>query len=128
VASREVSGLGDKRRPGRWPSWVYRSGHEPDPRFTLANERTFLAWIRTALGLVAAGVAVKALLDGRLAQVGAAVLTILGALAPGYAFLRWAVSERALRNARPLPAMASGAALALGLTAAGVVLLVALLV
>ena len=31
---------------------------EPDIRFTLANERTFLAWVRTAIGLVAAGVAV----------------------------------------------------------------------
>jgi putative membrane protein len=105
---------------------VYRSGREPDPRFTLANERTFLAWIRTALGLVAAGVAVKALLDGRPAQVAAAVLIALGAVAPGYAFLRWAISERALRLARPLPAMVSGIALAIGLTAAGAVLLVAL--
>lgn len=33
--------------------WIYREGTEPDPRFTLANERTFLAWIRTALALVA---------------------------------------------------------------------------
>ncbi len=31
---------------------------EPDYRFTLANERTFLAWIRTALALIAGGVAV----------------------------------------------------------------------
>lgn len=31
---------------------------EPDYRFTLANERTFLAWIRTALALLAGGVAV----------------------------------------------------------------------
>ena len=31
---------------------------EPDYRFTLANERTFLAWERTALGLLAAAVAV----------------------------------------------------------------------
>lgn len=30
---------------------------EPDYRFTLANERTFLAWQRTALGLLAAAVA-----------------------------------------------------------------------
>ena len=28
-----------------------------DYRFILANERTFLAWMRTALGLVAGGVA-----------------------------------------------------------------------
>jgi hypothetical protein len=31
---------------------------EPDYRFTFANERTFLAWIRTALALIAGGVAV----------------------------------------------------------------------
>ncbi|WP_143342795.1 YidH family protein, partial [Crossiella equi] len=46
---------------GRWPERVYGVGEEPDPRFTLANERTFLAWIRTSLGLMAAGVAVEAL-------------------------------------------------------------------
>ena len=38
-------------------------GDEPDYRFTLANERTFLAWIRTALGLLAGGVAVRQLVD-----------------------------------------------------------------
>lgn len=106
---------------------MYRSGEEPDARFTLANERTFLAWIRTALGLVAAGVAVKALLDGGLARVAAAVLVGLGAFVPSYAFVRWAVSERALRCGRPLPAMVSGVALAVGLTAAGVALVVAVI-
>ena len=35
----------------------------PDIRFTLANERTFLAWLRTAIGLIAAGVAVFHFLD-----------------------------------------------------------------
>ncbi len=30
---------------------------EPEARFTLANRRTFLAWSRTALALVAAGLA-----------------------------------------------------------------------
>jgi putative membrane protein len=50
---------------------------EPDYRFTLANERTFLAWIRTALGLVAGGIAV-----GQLYAVGAApiVHTAIGAV------------------------------------------------
>jgi uncharacterized membrane protein YidH (DUF202 family) len=28
-------------------------GREPDHRFTLANERTFLAWMRTSLALLA---------------------------------------------------------------------------
>jgi putative membrane protein len=37
-------------------------GTEPDPRFTFANERTFLAWSRTALALVVAGLGVVQLL------------------------------------------------------------------
>ena len=44
-----------------WPRWVYDGGTEPDPRFTLANERTFLAWIRTSIAFMAAGVALEAL-------------------------------------------------------------------
>jgi uncharacterized membrane protein YidH (DUF202 family) len=36
--------------------------HEPDYRFTLANERTFLAWVRTAPGPLAGGVAVDQLI------------------------------------------------------------------
>lgn len=47
----------------RWPGRVYDSGHEPDPRFTLANERTFLAWTRTALALIAAGVSLAAFVE-----------------------------------------------------------------
>ena len=35
---------------------ISRVGEAPDYRFSLANERTFLAWIRTALGFLAAGV------------------------------------------------------------------------
>ena len=34
-----------------------QTGQDPDPRFTFANERTFLAWNRTALALIAAGLA-----------------------------------------------------------------------
>jgi putative membrane protein len=45
----------------RQPRWVYDAGDEPDPRFTLANERTFLAWVRTALAMFAGGVALHAL-------------------------------------------------------------------
>ena len=48
------------RTDRRWPRQVYAVGSEPDPRFTFANERTFLAWIRTALGFLAAGVAIAA--------------------------------------------------------------------
>lgn len=83
------------------------TGSDPDYRFSLANERTFLSWIRTALGLLAGGVAVAALLDDvgtpwvRVA-VGAALL-LLAALLPPLAYRRWAATERALRTGESLP-------------------------
>src|SRR3954470_20484811 len=44
----------------RWPRWVYGVGTRPDHRFSLANERTFLAWVRTSLAMLAGGVALDA--------------------------------------------------------------------
>ena len=92
----------------RWPRQVYGVGTEPDPRFTFANERTFLAWIRTGLGFLAAGVAIAAV--ARLnAQLGlevrvASVLLILSGLVCGAGALsRWIGNERAMRLGRPLP-------------------------
>ena len=79
--------------------------HEPDYRFTLANERTFLAWLRTALALDAAGVAVLHLLP-ELAVSGEAAgvaLVALGALVAAAAYLRWRRYQEALRQGRPLP-------------------------
>lgn len=82
-------------------------GSDPDYRFSLANERTFLAWIRTALGLLAGGVAVLAVLDDVGHPVvrvvtGAAVL-VLAAVLPPLAYRRWAATEHALRTDTTLP-------------------------
>lgn len=91
----------------RWPTWVYGVGEEPDPRFTFANERTFLAWIRTGLGFIAAGMAVQALAgyvgagDIRI-TIAALLLVVAGVLSGTIAFARWMVQERALRLHRPL--------------------------
>ena len=52
----------DERR-SRLARRVFPEGTEPDPRFTLANERTFLAWMRTALAFIAGGVALEAFSD-----------------------------------------------------------------
>jgi len=108
----------------RWPPWVYSSGEEPDYRFSFANERTFLAWIRTALALVAGGVAVNAFdlsMNAALQQVLAAVLLVLGAASALSAWVRWARSERAIRQGQPLPplmftAVLAGAVLVTALT------------
>ena len=82
-------------------------GQEPDPRFTLANERTFLAWIRTALALLASGIAVEAFTLGllspgvkRLLVVGLLSLSLIVSLS---AFWRWMGVERALRQQAALP-------------------------
>ncbi len=113
---------------GRWPGSVYREGVEPDPRFTFANERTFLAWLRTSLALVVAGVAVDALSDSDNAdgyRVLAAALVVLGMAVSGVAFLRWMANEKAMRQGRPLPGMPLGPALSAGIAviALGLVIL-----
>ncbi|MCX6463658.1 MAG: DUF202 domain-containing protein [Pseudonocardiales bacterium] len=82
-------------------------GTDPDYRFTLANERTFLAWIRTALALVAGAVALAGLLPDfgpAVVRHGlAAVLVVLAFAVTAGAYLRWDRAERALREGRPLP-------------------------
>ncbi|MEO7753514.1 MAG: DUF202 domain-containing protein [Terracoccus sp.] len=103
----EQAGMGRPRAADdRWPRRVYGVGEEPDPRFSLANERTFLAWIRTTLALLAAAAAMDAL-DlplPDLLQRGLAVLLALVALWTGVqAWLGWARTERAMRTGDPLP-------------------------
>ena len=94
--------------PGtRWWRDDPAEGTEPDYRFTLANERTFLAWIRTALGLLAGGVAVRQLVDpfGFAGARTALALLAIGAsvvLAAG-GYLRWVAVQRAVRRGDPLP-------------------------
>ncbi|MGY1800857.1 MULTISPECIES: YidH family protein [unclassified Blastococcus] len=96
---------------------------------SLANERTFLAWVRTGLALTAGGVALEALdvpVAGGLRLAAALVLVVLGTLAPALAWSRWAAVERAARLARPLPASVLGPVVALGTTLAAALLLVGL--
>jgi len=81
---------------------------EPDYRFTLANERTFLAWIRTALALLAGGVAVSQFYLPRggsaFHDTLGAVCILLAALVAVGALLRWRSVQSAMRRAVPLPA------------------------
>ena len=100
---------------------------EPDYRFTLANERTFLAWQRTALGLLAAAVAVVQIVP-ELTIPGArhvlgVLLAVLASLAAGMGLLRWRQVDRAIRRGNPLPRHPTPAYLAIGLTALGLLTL-----
>lgn len=82
-------------------------GVDPDYRFTLANERTFLAWLRTGLALVAGAVALAGLVPDfgprpvRIALTG--VLLLLAVVVTVGAYVRWDGAERALRENRSLP-------------------------
>ena len=91
----------------REPSWR-QQGKEPDYRFSLANERTFLAWIRTALSLLAGGVLLEQFatrLEPRFVVVGLAIaLAVLSSVLSAVAYFRWKAQEIAMRHDRPLPA------------------------
>ncbi|GAA1223341.1 DUF202 domain-containing protein [Kitasatospora nipponensis] len=88
------------------PAWRDED-EDPDYRFSLANERTFLAWIRTALALLAGAVAIDQLTPGLAPpaiRAALAVLLALGSAGLGAAaYQRWATVERAMRAGRPLP-------------------------
>ena len=70
-------------------------GEEPDPRFSLANERTFLAWIRTAEFFSSRSQATRLVI--------AIPLVLLGAVVAFTSFPRWEEKERAMRLGEPLP-------------------------
>jgi len=114
----------------RQPRWVYDAGQEPDPRFSLANERTFLAWVRTALAMLAGGVALHALSVPSthwLRTVLVVGLVGLGGVVCGFAFLRWARVERAMRLREPLPSFGLGLAISVVMVLVAAVLAVVLL-
>ncbi len=108
----------------RW----YREGKEPDYRFTLANERTFLAWLRTALALVAGAVALTQLVPafpiGGLRTVLAALLAVTGTLLAAFSYRRWATVQHAMRQGRPLPMTWLPVAVGWGATLVGAVVVV----
>jgi putative membrane protein len=105
---------------------------EVDYRFTLANERTFLAWIRTSLGLLAGGVAVHELVQpfrhhGVRAAIALSCIVLSVVIAIG-AYGRWRHVERAMREGERLPRtlmvpiLAVGIAIVAALAGLGVLL------
>ena len=115
------------------PPGEANDGTEPDPRFTFANERTFLAWSRTALALVVAGLGVVQLLPpfpgvpwGR--YVLGVPLIVFGAAVAVTAYGEWVSSQRALRLGQPLPRSVMPRLLTVVITAIAVIAAVVVLV
>jgi putative membrane protein len=114
-----------EQAPGR------TAGSEPDYRFTLANERTFLAWFRTALALIAGGVAVVQLVPALAFPGARQVLGILLTVAGGglslAAALRWRRVQAAMRREEDLPPTPIPVILGLGLAVLTAIVVVLLL-
>jgi putative membrane protein len=90
----------------RRPHSVYSVGEDADPRFSLANERTLLAWLRTALAFVVTGLALAAAATAGTHSPSTrrrAAAVVVGAVLAPWAYLRWSACERALRLRQPLP-------------------------
>lgn len=117
-------------RLGRMERRILGPGREPDPRYSLANERTFLAYIRTALTLLGGGVAVEAFAGDAIALVARRALALglvcLGMAISAAASYRWVTLERAMRLGRPLPLNPIGFVLAIGVTLAAIALAVSI--
>ncbi|WP_328618749.1 YidH family protein [Actinokineospora pegani] len=106
-------------------------GEEPDYRFSLANERTFLAWVRTSLALLAGGVAVSQYVPQAPVWLRLAIalaLVLLGTTLAVLSHRRWRSTELAMRLHRPLPPTTQLPLLTVGLTVVGLGILVLVLV
>ncbi len=118
VARQSPGGTGTQGGAGRadggalrgwWlpPRTIREAGHDPDARFSMANERTFLAWVRTSLALLAGGVAVIQLVPNFSVPGGRHILGIalivLSIVVAVSSYRHWALSEQAMRLGHPLP-------------------------
>jgi putative membrane protein len=98
-----------------------------DTRFLLANERTLLAWVRTALALLAAGGGVYEFTDVSGRRVLAVCIAAIGIAAAAAGAARYAATARAIRAGEPMTMSRAPELLALAVAALGIGLIVALL-
>jgi putative membrane protein len=136
VAAFRTGKVDNRRVTGDLRQWfdpedADRVGETPDYRFSLANERTFLAWIRTGLALIAGGLACAQFLPPlpieHLREGIAVALLLLGAVVALRAVDHWARTERAMRLKQDLPRSRFPAVLAIVVAAGAVLLVIAVL-
>jgi len=119
------------RKMTRFPRKVFGEGQEPDARFSLANERTFLAWIHTSMVLLAVVVALQIVdlsLQRDLRMVTSLGLVTLGLFCAVWSFLGWARTERALRRHEALPGASGLVVAVVGLVVCATIVVAGVLV
>ena len=104
-------------------------GDEPDPRFSYANERTYLAWNRTSLALISVGLAVSHLLPpfgwGGARRLIAMPLMLAGVVVAVLSLREWGANERAMRLGQPLRASALPKMLMAVIAVVGIIAIIA---
>jgi len=108
-----------------------RVGEEPDPRLMFANERTFLAWTRTGLALIAGGLAAAQALHFGVSNIDLLVAIpaiALGGLIGVVSFLRWERNERAMRLGEPIGYSQLARIVAIGISAIALISLILVVV
>lgn len=127
------SAVSDKTElPGpRWARRLLSVGVDPDPRFSLANERTFLAWIRTSLGMIALGVGIATFVSTNASRgfsmLVAAILVVLGGILGTLSWFRWLNVERSMRLGRGIPPSRTAIYLAMAISVLAVLSLAVIL-
>ena len=104
-----------------------QEGEEPDYRFTLANERTFLAWIRTSLAILAGGVLLEQFAAKQDSKIEITIISIsvciLSLILSIVAYRRWRANEIAMRHKSRLPISSDLLIFTIGLTIVSVSIL-----
>jgi len=103
--------------------------YTPNAQLILANEQTFLAWIRTSLALVVTGVALEAFdvpIPETWRRIAATLFVLLGIAAAVQAWIGWRATDAAARSGEPIPAPAIRLLLAVGVVAAIVMVVLGL--
>jgi putative membrane protein len=115
----------------RWARRLLSVGVDPDPRFSLANERTFLAWIRTSLGMIALGVGIATFVSTNASRgfsmLVAAILVVLGGVLGTLSWFRWLNVERSMREGRGIPPSRTAIYLAMAISVLAVLSLAVIL-
>jgi putative membrane protein len=102
---------------------------EPDYRYSLANERTYLAWVRTSLALIAGGIAIRVFTtEVWLLNVSAIALTALGGVLAVLSYRHWRQVQQAMRRGDPLPGQLGPLILTVGMVFITVLVTIAVLV